>query len=374
MVKSVSLASIGQQHLKQPLVTNNEGITNTCNIASDRPDSFVNSNNAVSSLKRFLIGQISWCGSDKYQKLLNKHKDIIVNAKITPQAQNSADLKKFVANYEKNKEKYKTVAEKTDMPQHLIAALHWRESSGNFKTYLHQGDPLGKPAVHVPKNIPVFYEWEDAAVHALNGKKSIKNKFGITKDTTDLAPLLAFTEAYNGLGYFNKNRISPYVYSGSDVYTSGKYVADGKYDPNAKDKQLGTFVLIKSTENCCKTQIQNSKEIPADVQKKLSQLKPKVAAAAAKSYLECKQKGINIKILETYRTQERQNKLYAQGRTTPGPIVTKTLHSKHTERVALDFDAGSRQREAAQIFKANGFEWGGDWKGFVDQPHVQMVK
>ena len=36
-----------------------------------------------------------------------------------------------------------------NVPAPLIAALHMRESSGKFNTYLHQGDPLGKPAVKV---------------------------------------------------------------------------------------------------------------------------------------------------------------------------------------------------------------------------------
>lgn len=32
---------------------------------------------------------------------------------------------------------------RTGVPARPIAALHWRESSGNFNTYLHQGAPLG---------------------------------------------------------------------------------------------------------------------------------------------------------------------------------------------------------------------------------------
>ena len=29
---------------------------------------------------------------------------------------------------------------------------------------------------------------------------------------------------------YNKDRVSPYVYSGTNVYTKSKYVADGKFD------------------------------------------------------------------------------------------------------------------------------------------------
>ena len=50
----------------------------------------------------------------------------------------------------------------------------------------------------------------------------------------------------------------------------------------------------------------------------------------------CKEKGLPIKIFETYRPQARQDYLYAQGRTRPGDKVTWTLNSFHTTRRAFD--------------------------------------
>jgi len=46
--------------------------------------------------------------------------------------------------------------------------------------------------------------------------------------------------------------------------------------------------------------------------------------------------GHPIKVVETYRTQERQDGLYAKGRTAPGAQVTWTRTSKHTEGLAVD--------------------------------------
>jgi lysozyme family protein len=44
--------------------------------------------------------------------------------------------------------------------------------------------------------------------------------------------MLTNLERYNGLGYANKwRRPSPYIWSGTDQYIAGKYVADGVYDP-----------------------------------------------------------------------------------------------------------------------------------------------
>jgi hypothetical protein len=56
--------------------------------------------------------------------------------------------------------------------------------------------------------------------------------------------MLTNLERFNGVGYANKGVPSAYVWSGTDQYKSGKYVADGVYDPNKVDAQLGVAGLI----------------------------------------------------------------------------------------------------------------------------------
>jgi hypothetical protein len=51
-------------------------------------------------------------------------------------------------------------------------------------------------------------------------------------------------EQYNGLGYASRGRASPYIWSGTDQYVSGKYVRDGVYDASAVDQQLGCAGLL----------------------------------------------------------------------------------------------------------------------------------
>jgi LAS superfamily LD-carboxypeptidase LdcB len=46
--------------------------------------------------------------------------------------------------------------------------------------------------------------------------------------------------------------------------------------------------------------------------------------------------GIDFKVITGYRSQQEQEKLYAQGRTTPGRKVTWTRNSKHTQGKAFD--------------------------------------
>jgi lysozyme family protein len=156
-------------------------------------------------------------------------------------------LERLAEIYEANIERYAEVSARTNLPPELIAALHFRESSGDFSTYLHQGDPLGRPAVNHPANIPLFHDWEPAAEHALNDpyKKRIQDDLGLSADTTDLAAMGAYAEYYNGLGYHNKGRTSPYVYAGTDAYRGGKYVSDGRYNSRVYDQQPGVVAMVQ---------------------------------------------------------------------------------------------------------------------------------
>lgn len=166
------------------------------------------------------------------------------------------DMELFVENWIRNRNRYETVSAATNMPAEMIAALHWRESSADFGTYLHQGDPLGRPAVNIPNHIPVFYEWEEAAIHALNMDyhKSNQNDLEITAETKNPNALASYAEMYNGLGYNSRGMPSPYVYAGTDQYVSGKYTSDGYFSNTAVDQQLGVMPLLGAIDGIQTTQ------------------------------------------------------------------------------------------------------------------------
>jgi peptidoglycan LD-endopeptidase CwlK len=93
--------------------------------------------------------------------------------------------------------------------------------------------------------------------------------------------------------------------------------------------------------------------------------------------------GITIKIISGLRTYAEQNALYAQGRTAPGPIVTKAKggFSNHNFGIAFDVGVfeGNKYMPESPKYKAVGvlgvdlgLEWGGNWKTMVDQPHFQL--
>jgi len=65
----------------------------------------------------------------------------------------------------------------------------------------------------------------------------------------DLTVLLETLEAYNGMGYVPRRINSPYLWSGTQHYAKGKYVADGVWDSNAVSAQLGCATLLKEIQN-----------------------------------------------------------------------------------------------------------------------------
>lgn len=156
------------------------------------------------------------------------------------------DIWNFRKIFNNNKSIYETIAGRTGVPAKLVAALHYRESGCNFNTYLHNGQPLGQPTTIVPKG-RIFNDFTEAAVDALNSKQK---SIGVNLMEDDSIEMMAtFAELYNGVGYTKyRNTATPYVYSGTDAYSSGKYTSDGKYDPNKVDKQPGVYLLITSLQ------------------------------------------------------------------------------------------------------------------------------
>jgi peptidoglycan hydrolase-like protein with peptidoglycan-binding domain len=55
---------------------------------------------------------------------------------------------------------------------------------------------------------------------------------------------LVALETYNGVGYANRGKPSPYLWAGTNQYGSGKFVADGVYDASHVDNQPGCAGLI----------------------------------------------------------------------------------------------------------------------------------
>lgn len=118
----------------------------------------------------------------------------------------------------------------------------------------------------------------------------------------------------------------------------------------------------------------------------LDDLIPPARERAAKFLQHCQAAGIEVLIYCTYRDNESQAALYAQGRTTPGARVTnaKPGESWHNYRCAFDCvpmlagkpmwgDAKSYAR-MGEIGESLGLEWAGRWQGSLKETaHFQYT-
>lgn len=114
-----------------------------------------------------------------------------------------------------------------------------------------------------------------------------------------------------------------------------------------------------------------------------SAVKDKVLCIIERAYNE----GINVQFSSGYRSFAEQRKLFNQGRTASGNVVTNAEpgQSVHNYGLAADFfltthdgsaatwTVNKEWRRVADIAKQLGFRWGGDWKSFPDSPHIDLA-
>lgn len=142
------------------------------------------------------------------------------------------------------KDRYTSVEAKTGVPWWFIAVCFEREAASDFHCVLHNGERIvGTDRVTrlVPKGRGPFTTWDKAAIDALSAAPHELN----TNHDWSIGRSLYEIEKFNGFGYRMKGKPSPYVWSHTNVYLSGKYVADGVYDPNAYDSQYGAAAVLK---------------------------------------------------------------------------------------------------------------------------------
>jgi lysozyme family protein len=129
----------------------------------------------------------------------------------------------------------------TKIPWDVVACIHSLESDLSLKCHLHNGDPLREKTVNAPKGRPKNgkppFTWVESAIDALGSYPRPL--------LWDLGVKLYFLESYNGMGYKRLKINSPYLWSMTDAYDKGKFIQDGKFDPNAVSKQIGAVPLLK---------------------------------------------------------------------------------------------------------------------------------
>jgi peptidoglycan L-alanyl-D-glutamate endopeptidase CwlK len=124
--------------------------------------------------------------------------------------------------------------------------------------------------------------------------------------------------------------------------------------------------------------------------RKIEDLVPAVQQRAKALVKAAKDAGIDLLITSTYRSNEEQAALYAQGRTKPGAIVTNARpgDSYHNWRCAFDVvplrngkpvwgttgPDGDLWRKIGEMGETVGLEWAGRWTGKLrEMAHFQYT-
>jgi lysozyme family protein len=178
----------------------------------------------------------------KLENLRSEYNTLWASAEIRHAKLGAVD--KYVDNLTAHQARYAAVAQPLGNPWQFVAVIHQLEAGASFKGHLHNGDPLTARTKHVPAGRPKHgappFTWEDSARDALA-------LHGLDKWTDWTIPGVLFQlERYNGWGYrqYHPHVLSPYLWSFSQHYTSGKYVEDGKWSDQAVSAQCGAAVIL----------------------------------------------------------------------------------------------------------------------------------
>jgi len=138
----------------------------------------------------------------------------------------------------------RVAADLNGIPWMFIGIVHGMECGFNFNGHLHNGDPLTARTVQVPAGRPVAgappFTWAQSARDAM-----VYKGFHEVSDWS-VPHMLYLLERYNGFGYRVRNLPTPYLWSFSNLYSKGKFVRDGQYDPDAVSKQCGAALMLKA--------------------------------------------------------------------------------------------------------------------------------
>jgi hypothetical protein len=110
---------------------------------------------------------------------------------------------------------------------------------------------------------------------------------------------------------------------------------------------------------------------------------PFLAKKVALVIKDARAKGIDLRVVQGFRSMSTQQKYYNKGRSTKGGKVTNAPpgFSYHNYGFAVDvceykngkpYWKSNRWQEIGAIGKSHGLVWGGDWTRLVDKPHLQL--
>lgn len=182
-------------------------------------------------------------GRPDFESLRDEYRALFESCEVRDQHRSTVDWYMSKLLTEGHQARWYSVAQEACCPWYFVSIIHAMEAAFSFRSHLHNGDPLSSRTTHVPRGRPQTWnppnDWETSAADAL--------AFDGFVDVSDwtLERTLYRWEAYNGFRSRQNGINTPYLWSFSNHYSKGKFVADNVWDPNAVSKQCGAAVMLK---------------------------------------------------------------------------------------------------------------------------------
>jgi lysozyme family protein len=177
-----------------------------------------------------------------FEELRDGYTHLWDTAKFNPGWEDKADA--AARGIDARKSDYQRVEKLTGVPWFVAGLIHQMESDRNFNCHLHNGDPLTDRTTKVPIGRPRTGEppfaWVDSAVDALCSQ-------GLDQVMSWPLERIAYElERYNGFGSRVRHGINtPYLWSGTNHYTCGKFVKDNLWSDTAISGQVGALAILR---------------------------------------------------------------------------------------------------------------------------------
>lgn len=179
-----------------------------------------------------------------FQTLEPEYAALIAAARIRPECKHVLEITGQRLLHDKAI--YAEVSNRTGVPIAVLMALSEREMSGNLHCYLGNGQLLTRRTTIVPigrgpfdQMFPDNFVFGALDALHLDGLDKVASTIGWSM------PSAAYeSEEWNGEGYRHLGIPSPYVFGGTTVQKTGKFVHDHVFDRTVMDPQLGTIAII----------------------------------------------------------------------------------------------------------------------------------
>lgn len=172
-----------------------------------------------------------------FEVLKPEYTALLAQMKITREAEVDAAAHKLLGFVDAGR--YDAGCKATGVPIIVAAASFEREAGSRFNLNPAQGAPLHSRSTIIPHNGP-FDDWPTAQIAAY--KIDGLDKVGAPNWSWEIS--CYEEEGFNGFGPRAHGKHTGYDWAGTNIYTGGKYVSDGVWNPNAVDSQLGVIPMM----------------------------------------------------------------------------------------------------------------------------------